>query len=221
MTVAVKICGLKQPEHAEAVSRQGVEYIGVVFAERLRRVSPEEAALIVSALKPPTQAVGVFVDASVEEVLRHRDIARIHIAQLHGSESPEDCRALQAEGLGVWKAIRPTSVAELEEGWARYAEVADAILVEGFSAKAAGGTGSSFPHEWLDALDRDGPSLVLAGGLDAHNVQDAIETARPDIVDVSSGVEAEPGEKSLGLIEHFVSVAKWSVNGQSRPPEAF
>jgi len=82
MSVEVKICGLKEAAHADAAAEAGADYVGVVFAERLRRVSPEHAAGVVAALGDRCRAVGVFVDASVDDVLRHRDTAGFHIAQL-------------------------------------------------------------------------------------------------------------------------------------------
>lgn len=205
--VRVKICGLKEPAHAAATARAGADFVGVVFAERIRCVTTEEARAVVDALDGAARAVGVFVDATADDVLRHRDRVGFHVAQLHGSESPADSRALRAEGLVVWKAIRPTSRDDLVAAWDAYASVSDAILVEGFSPEAAGGTGTSFPHAWLAAIDRAGSDLVLAGGLSAENVAAAIRAGRPNIVDVSSGVEKTPGVKSIACIEAFLSAA--------------
>ena len=95
----------------------------------------------------------------------------------------------------------------LVDEWIDFAGAAGAILVEGFSPEAPGGTGSSFPHEWLTNLDRGDSRLVLAGGLDAANVAAAIASTRPDVVDVSSGVEDAPGIKSLARIREFVEAA--------------
>lgn len=206
--IEVKICGLRTVESARAACRAGAEYAGVVFAERLRRVTCEEAARVVAVLNGGTRAVGVFVDTMPSDILLHRDVAGFDIVQLHGSESPSDCQMLRTEGLTVWKAIRPMKRQDLVDAWARYAAVSDAILVEGFSVEAAGGTGSTFPYDWLTGLDRNGPRLVLAGGLTTKNVCTAIEKVRPDIVDVSSAVEDTPGVKSPNLIAQFVSVVK-------------
>ncbi|MCG8468757.1 MAG: phosphoribosylanthranilate isomerase [Gemmatimonadetes bacterium] len=206
--VSVKICGLKRPIEAERAAAVGADYVGLVFAERLRRVSLEEARAVVETLSGPTRAVGVFVDATADEILRHRDAVGFSVAQLHGSESRDVGRTLGDEGLGVWKALRPTTRDELAEGWRTFAGVADAILVEGFSLEAAGGTGSSFPYDWLKGLDRTGSALVLAGGLNVANVADAVTAVRPDVVDVSSGVEETPGVKSLARIEAFIEAAK-------------
>jgi phosphoribosylanthranilate isomerase len=228
----VKICGCRKPADAIAAADARATYAGVVFAERLRRVTPAEAAEILAPTRGKLRAVGVFVDASHEEILAARDMAGLHIAQLHGAESPEQCRDARDSGLEVWKALRPRSREELATGLERYAGAVDAILVEGFSAAAAGGTGTAFPIEWLapvrerlagddeprgpdSATDVGGrpderPAFVLAGGLTPENVRDAIRRARPSIVDVSSGVECGPGEKDVELIARFVSAARSS-----------
>ena len=211
--VEVKICGLREPRHAAVTSRAGADYVGVVFAGRVREVTAEEAAAVVGALEGGTRAVGVFVDATPAEILHKRDAAGFHVAQLAGAERPEMCEALRAEGLDVWKGVRPTSADALARGWDAYRGAADAILVEGFSPHAPGGTGTAFPHAWLSGLERDGCALVLAGGLDADNVARAIRDGRPDIVDVSSGVERAPGEKSLARILDFLAAAR----GPTRP----
>jgi len=210
--VRVKICGLREPAHAAVAAEAGADYVGVVFALELRRVTPGAAATVLAAAAGRALGVGVFVDESADTVLAHRDVAGFAIAQLHGTEAPEACAILRAEGLGVWKALRPTSRAELASLVARYAGVADGLLVEGFSPRAPGGTGTSFPHAWLDGVRRDpGPDIVLAGGLDAENVARVIETVAPDAVDVSSGVESGPGVKSADLIRRFVGAARGAL----------
>ena len=211
--VAIKICGLREPGEARAAAAAGAEYIGVVFAGRVRRVTPGQAGRVVAALPSSARAVGVFVDAGVSEVLSFRDRVRFGIAQLHGHEAPETCAALREEGLEVWKALRPRSREELETGFRRFGAAADALLIEGYSARAEGGTGSPFPWEWLTGSLRgtDGPRLVLAGGLRADNVADAIRRVRPDVVDVSSGVERAPGVKSEALILRFVEAVRASL----------
>ena len=206
--VGVKICGLREPEHATIASRAGADYVGVVFAGRVRDISAGEAAGVVEALEGGTRAVGVFLDAGPAEVLVKRDIAEFHVAQLAGAEPPEVCDRLRDEGLDVWKGLRPTSSDALVRGWDEYREAADAIILEGFSPRGPGGTGTAFPYEWLAGLRRDGCALALAGGLKADNVARAIRDVRPDIVDVSSGVERAPGEKSIDLILEFLAAAK-------------
>ena len=206
--VGVKICGLREPRHATVTSRAGADYVGVVFAGRVREVTAEEAAAVVGALEGGTRAVGVFLDAGPAEILRKRDAAGFRVAQLAGEEPPEVCDRLRGEGLDVWKGLRPTSSDALVRGWDEYREAADAIIVEGFSPRGPGGTGTAFPYEWLSELARNGCALALAGGLRAANVARAIRDVRPDIVDVSSGVERAPGEKSIDLILEFLAEAK-------------
>lgn len=224
--VRVKICGCRKPADTIAAADAGATYAGVVFAERLRRVTPAEAADILSPVRGRLRAVGVFVDAADDQILAAREVAGLDIAQLHGGEPVGSCAALREAGLEVWKALRPRSAEELAAALDRYAGVVDAILVEGFSAAAAGGTGTGFPLDWLAPLRErlasvdetprpepagDGiprPSFVLAGGLTPGNVGDAIRRARPSIVDVSSGVERAPGEKDPALIGRFVEAAR-------------
>ena len=228
--MGVKICGCRRPEDAVAAVEAGASHFGVVFAERLRRVTPQEAAEIVAAGAAAGAAaipVGVFVDATEDEVRRTAERVGLRVAQLHGDEPPQSCARLRADGLGVWKALRPVGLDELLGSIAEYVEAVDAFLLEGFSPRAAGGTGTAFPHEWLGAVPadslgraggmavRDGgpPSLVLAGGLTVENVAMAIRVGRPALVDVSSGVERVPGEKDPRLIRLFVAEALEAFGG--------
>ena len=231
--VRIKICGCRKPDDAVAAAEAGADYAGVVFAGRVRRVTPQQAARTLAAVLPSLGGVGVFVDASAADVLSVRDVARFDVAQLHGSEPPALCALLRGEGLQVWKALRPRGAAELVAGLDLYAGVVDAILVEGFSKEAAGGTGTGFPIEWLASVrarfsDPDEaprpasqvqapgsrvperPRFVLAGGLDPDNVADAIRRTHPSIVDVSSGVESAPGEKDPELIQRFALAVRSS-----------
>lgn len=220
----VKICGCRRPGDAIAAAEAGASYVGVVFAERTRRVTPARAAEILAPVRSVVRGVGVFVDASRDRVLAARDVAGFEVAQLHGLEPPERCAALRGDGLGVWKAIRPRSAEELARQVDRYREVVDGVLVEGFSRAAAGGTGTGFPHSWMapvrDRFSPGGPVLVLAGGLTPENVAAAIEAVRPAVVDVSSGVERAPGEKDPARIRRFVDAAAGAaLAGRERPVE--
>lgn len=211
----VKICGITRVEDGIAAVDAGADFIGVVFAERVRRVTPAEAASVVRAVCGRARGVGVFVDADEDDLLGHHAVIGFDVAQLHGSESPESCGRLRERGLEVWKAIRPRSRGELADGLERFGDVADAILIEGFSTAAAGGTGSAFPHEWLDGVDRAVvPALVLAGGLTPDNVGGAVSAVGPDVVDVSSGVESGPGVKSIAKIEAFIEAVRGTAVGE-------
>lgn len=209
---AVKICGLRRPEDVEAAVRAGASFLGLVFADGSpRRISPADAAGLGSDVD--ARRVGVFVDAPPPEVLRTAQVASLDVVQLHGSESPELCEVFRGTGLEVWKALRPRSDSELAGEAERYAPSVDGLLVEGHSEEAAGGTGAEFPHEWVRraGLGRRGeggaPSLILAGGLTPENVGEAVRRVRPHVVDVSSGVEREPGVKEPDRIRRFVEAS--------------
>lgn len=218
----VKICGVGRRRDVEAAARAGASYVGLVLAESPRRLAaPAAAALAAAARRAGLVPVGVFVDV---EAGRTRHLAaRVGIdhVQLHGEEPPGACDALREAGLAVWKAIRPRDPDELERLAGRFAEAADALLVEGHSPERAGGTGTGVPAEWLERLDplRAATTLVLAGGLDPDNVAEAVRRVRPDVVDVSSGVERAPGEKDPDRIRAFVRRARGEdrARGQGAP----
>lgn len=209
---AVKICGVTDAHDARTAVEAGADYVGLVFAESPRRVSREEAARIVAALEGRARPVGVFVDADPATIRAVCAETGIEVAQLHGAEPPEACAALREAGLEVWKAVRPREPAEL--GWTadRYRDAVDAVLVEGWSPERAGGTGTGVPLEWLEGwrerLGLGAARLVLAGGLLPGTVAEAVARVRPDVVDVSSGVEWRPGEKDPQRIRIFVREAR-------------
>ena len=213
----VKICGLARESDVAAAAGAGADFAGLVLAESPRRLAPDDAArLAAGAREAGLRPVGVFVDRPVGEVARLADRIGLAGVQLHGGEPPEACVSLRAGGREVWKAIRPRSPDELERLTDRYADAADALLVEGWSPEAAGGTGTAFPHRWLAGGGRrPGPRIVLAGGLDPDNVARAVRTVRPDVVDVSSGVESRPGRKDPERIRAFVR----AVRGAAGPED--
>jgi len=138
-------------------------------------------------------------------------VARLDVLQLHGDEPPELAAELRGEGFTVWKAVRPRDGGELAAAAARYAGTVDALLLDGYSAEARGGTGTSFPWREVAArLDALPPGMVLiaAGGLRPDNVAAAAAILRPAIVDVSSGVESSPGVKDETAMRAFVAAVR-------------
>jgi phosphoribosylanthranilate isomerase len=209
----VKICGLTRREDAEAAAAAGADYAGVILAPGYRRsVLPAAAAEILGSL--PLRRVGVFVDAGLEEIRAAAERAGLDVVQLHGFEPPALARALREEGRWrVWKALRPRSVAEFVAEVERYAGVVDALLVDGWSERAAGGTGTAFEWEEI-ARQREAlgeTALVVAGGLSAENVARAVRLLRPAAVDVSSGVERSPGAKDAAAVAQFVAAARGAL----------
>jgi phosphoribosylanthranilate isomerase len=214
---ALKVCGITRRADAEAASGAGAAFLGVVLAPGGKRtVAAEDAAALLAGL--PARRVGVFVDASAGELRRAAEAAGLHVLQLHGDEPPELLRELRDEGRwAVWKALRPRGAAELRAGVERYAGVADALLLDGFSARAHGGTGTAFPWEEVAAVRGEIPTglpLVVAGGMRAGNVARAVALLRPDVVDVSSGVESAPGIKDPSAIRTFAAALRAPQNDQ-------
>lgn len=204
---AVKVCGLTRHQDAAVAVEAGARYLGVILAPGGRRtVTPEAAAVIFNHL--PAQRAGVFVNATADELRRAAEAARLDVLQLHGDEPPELAAALRGEGFTVWKAVRPRSGDEFAGAAVLYAGAVDALLVDGYSPDARGGTGTAFPWrqvaERIAALELE-MAIVAAGGLRPGNVAEAASILRPDVVDVSSGVESAPGVKDAEAVRAFLA----------------
>jgi len=202
--VRAKICGLMRARDAAAAVAAGADYLGVVFADGPRRVTTQAAAEV-RAAAGVVPLFGVFGEQSVDEILRISRAAALAGAQLHGAYRREDAARLRAEGLRVWRVVRlagPEDFGILRESMAD----ADAVLVEPQVAHATGGTGVALDLTVAcEARARlAGGAMVLAGGLTPGTVAAAVALVRPDIVDVSSGVERLPGIKDPDKIARFL-----------------
>lgn len=209
--VQVKICGLTRRSDAEVAVQAGAAYLGAVFAPRSpRRISPREAAALGRGLD--AGLVCVFVNARVSEVVGAASAAGARVLQLHGNERPEKVAALKESGSWrVWKAVRLREPAELLRAVERYGGIVDGILVEGWHPRLEGGAGVRFAWARVAELRGAVPpglDLIVAGGLDPGNVAEAIELLRPQVVDVSSGVESAPGRKDPELVRRFVAAVR-------------
>ncbi|MBY0311405.1 MAG: phosphoribosylanthranilate isomerase [Phycisphaerales bacterium] len=199
MRTRVKICGITDEEGVLAACDAGADAVGFVFHPKSRRfIDPEEAFELVAYLPPFVSSIGLYVDATVERFSDIEEICPTDRVQLHGNESDDVVRRC---GPGVIKAVRfdPDTIAKELSRWDGIDEV-DAILIDG----SAGGEGTSF--DWTKLADHTHLTtkpIILAGGLTPQNVGEAIRTIRPYAVDVSSGVESEPGVKDRDLIEAF------------------
>lgn len=208
MGVDAKVCGLTRPADAARAVRLGASYLGVVFAESPRQVGTAVARDIVAA-SDGVPVIGVFVDAAVDEILRQRDRAGLAGVQLHGDYASAVRERLSREELQVWSVLRVAEEQDLER-LAELAEGAAVVLLEPRVAGAHGGTGTALPLE-LAALARERlghARMALAGGLRPDTVERAIALVRPDIVDVSSGVESAPGIKDADLLARFLEVTR-------------
>jgi phosphoribosylanthranilate isomerase len=207
VAVEAKICGLTRPEDAATAARAGATYLGVVFASGPRVVTPARAAEITAAAAG-VPVLGVFGDQPPDAILHIARVAGLAGAQLHGDYRREAARRLRGHGLLVWRVVRIAAPADLDL-LEPAAVDADAVLVEPRVPHAAGGTGVS-----LDlAVAREararlaGARMVLAGGLTAATVAGAAALVRPEVVDVSSGVELLPGIKDPQRIAAFLEAA--------------
>jgi len=193
----IKICGLCSEQDVEAAIHAGVDAVGFVFVKSSPRyVSPDRAADLVCMLPPFIDAIGLFVDQSPSEVASIAGDAFIEIIQLQGHESNANVEELHTD-FAIVRAVPFGSA--LFQQW-KGSPLIDLLLVDGSS----GGQGVTFCWE---ALMQETPTikapLIIAGGLTPQNVGEAISTVHPFAVDISSGVESEPGKKDAELMKNF------------------
>lgn len=202
--VAVKVCGLTDPDEARACAALGVWGIGLVFAaESPRLVDVAQAVRIAAAVPVAVARVGVFVDPSAEEAARiARRVGLTHI-QFHGAGDPDALREATG-GLPVIEGVRMDGAEAVER--ARSSR-ADFVLLDAAVPGAHGGTGVAFDWTLLDSTAPLGRAFGLAGGLRPANVGEAVAKVRPHLLDVSSGVEARPGRKDVDRVEAFLLAA--------------
>lgn len=200
----IKVCGITEPEDARAAALLGVNAVGLNFyAASPRSINPERALRIIEALPPFVSTVGVFVNYGDPDVLEDFALSLgLDAVQLHGDETPDYCSMIKK--VKVIKAIRVAQDFKLEL-LRKYSPAA--YLLDTHSNKGYGGTGFTFDWSKVAGANTFG-QIILAGGLRAENVGKAIEVLRPFAVDVSSGVESEPGKKDFGLMKSFVEAVQ-------------
>lgn len=199
MRTRVKICGITRPEDALAAISAGADAIGLVFyAPSPRAVNIEQAREIIDVLPPFVTVVGLFVDAPHAQIEQTISSVRIDLLQFHGNESPAACKHYKKPFL---KAVRVKPDTNLLQYCLDYND-AQALLLDAYSEAAMGGTGQTF--DWK-LIPRDLPKpVVLAGGLNADNVGEAIRQVHPYAVDVSGGVELSKGIKDAAKMAAFM-----------------
>ncbi len=222
----LKVCGLQDADTLKAIFPLAVDIVGFVFADSRRKVTPKRVEAIARqagewAGDRPLKA-GVFVDSERSELLRAIDRAGLDIVQLHGRETPEDCRQIKrARKVRIFKvfSVSAASAGRMEqpasppERLAPYFPHIDAVMLDTFDPVQGGGTGKTFawdriPEYRAAARAADLP-LIVAGGLNADNVARLLADFHPDGVDVSSGVETD-GVKDIEKIKRFVERVKSS-----------
>lgn len=204
MAVRAKICGLTRPGDAEVAAAAGAAFLGVVFAGGPRVVDAAGAAEIVAASRG-VPVLGVFGDQPEADILSTVQRAGLAGAQLHGPHSRETAARLRGSGVLVWRVGRIASPADLDR-LSEAASDSDAVLVEPRVSHAQGGAGVALDLAVAVAARARlaGVPMVLAGGLTPETVAEAVALVRPDIVDVSSGVEHLPGVKDRDKIARFL-----------------
>ncbi|WP_312724838.1 phosphoribosylanthranilate isomerase [Stutzerimonas kunmingensis] len=197
--VRSKICGITRVDDALTAAKAGADAIGLVFyAKSPRAVDVRQAREIIAALPPFVTTVGLFVNASRCEINEILDAVPLDMLQFHGDETPAQCEGFHRPWF---KALRVGNGEDIEAQVARYAN-ASGILLDTFVAGVPGGTGERFDWSLIPAALAK--PLILAGGLTAENVQQAIAQVRPYAVDVSGGVEASKGVKDASKVMAFV-----------------
>jgi phosphoribosylanthranilate isomerase len=203
--VQIKICGVTNVKDAAACAELGAHMIGLNFyPQSPRYIEPKVARRIIEAIPPGVCAVGVFVDASVDEIRNAAEATGVRCVQLHGRTSPDKCSELAREfrvirAFSTDPQFRPEEISLFSD--------CD-VLVDAHDPNLRGGTGLTC--DWLTARTTRAFArfLILSGGLTERNVGQAIATVAPQAVDVCSGVESAPGIKDHRAVENFVTAVR-------------
>ena len=210
----VKFCGMTRLEDAREAARLGAWAVGVIHHEESPRAcDPAVAAAIGTELRRRLEVVGVFVNATLDQIARAVENESLTMVQLHGDEGPSFCAEVaRRTGAKVSKAFQVRSRAEVE---AAEAYRVNLHLFDAHHPRARGGTGETFDWELLHER-RSAVPMVLSGGLRADNVGEAIGIADPYAVDVASGVELRPGVKDHDAMAAFFEAAQTATAGAVR-----
>lgn len=213
-SIWIKICGITGTGDAREVIRAGADAIGLNFVQSSPRyIARSWARAIIESVGAEARAVewvGVFANASLEEVLETALEVGLDRVQMHGEESPDFLRELERRGVAAYRALRIQNAADLAPA---RSFPGDRLLLDAKVEGALGGTGKSFDPNLVLDLARARP-IVLAGGLRPDNVGRLIQLVRPFGVDTASGVESAPGRKDLALIREFVAEARAAALGE-------
>ncbi len=205
--VKVKVCGITNLYDALNAVDLGADALGfILYCKSKRYVEPKTVRFITKKLPPFVTKVGVFVNEDRNVVLEVLSYCGLDFAQLHGDESPDDCRYIGKDRvIKVFRIKGEEDIKSVED----YSDCVRAVLLDTYSESEYGGTGKTFNWEIAkEIVNRYDVPVILSGGLNPDNVEDAIRFVCPFAVDVSSGVEEEPGKKDLLKVKGFISRAK-------------
>ena len=205
----IKICGITDLDDALAVCEAGADAVGFIFYPRSPRcVSPRQARGVISELPRTVAKIGVFVNDDPERIEEIAGTCGLDFIQLHGGETPDYCHRFSASML--IKAFSPRSADDLK----RLDDYSvRAILVDAFAPGLYGGTGKTSNWELARAIGERCP-LILSGGLNSANIEEAIASVSPDAVDINSGVESAPGKKDHSKISEIIEIIRRNMDNR-------
>lgn len=209
----IKICGLTRAEDVLSAVAEGADALGFVFYPASPRyVTPEAVAKLIALVPPAVMTVGLFVNASLEDVAHTLALAPVSLLQFHGDETPEQCAAIaHAVNRPFIRAARvkpDTTGADLLQCELDYRAASDLFsgLLLDTHVESYGGAGKVF--DWSLVPEKLAPRVVLSGGLSVQNATGAVTRVRPFAVDISSGVEQSKGIKDAGKIRDFINAVR-------------
>jgi phosphoribosylanthranilate isomerase len=209
----IKLCGLTREEDVLAAAAAGADAIGLVFYEDSPRyVAPERAAQMLASLPPFICSIGLFVNASAEQVQRITSQVPLTALQFHGDETPEQCAAIAAavkrpflRALRVRPEMKPDDLLKYAHDYRLASPFFSGLLLDTW-VEGYGGSGKVF--DWSLVPKELAHQAVLSGGLTVQNVAEAVQRLRPHAVDVSSGIEHGKGIKDAAKMQAFVHAVR-------------
>ncbi|MET0960537.1 MAG: phosphoribosylanthranilate isomerase [Psychrobacillus psychrotolerans] len=197
----VKICGLMEKEHVEIAVNAGADAIGFVFAPSKRKVTIDKARELAKSIPPEVWKIGVFVNATKEELITAFHEVPLDYIQYHGQEAPEFVRINNIPSIKALSIHNEADVLQAKQ------YDTDFYLFDAPGTDYQGGSGEVFDWKLMEGNNIPTEKIILAGGLNPNNVKVAIEQINPFMVDVSSGVERN-GTKDIQLIQSFIRAVK-------------
>lgn len=198
----IKFCGFTRSEDVQSAVMLGADALGFVFYPPSKRaVTPDQAVTLMALVPAFVTRVGLFVDASPEVITEIAKRTRLNLIQFHGSETPADCEAI---GLPYIRAIRMRPEVDVLAEMEAYAS-ASGFLLDAYQPGVPGGTGAQF--DW-GRIPQTSVPVILAGGLTPNNARDAIDAVAPWALDVSGGIESEPGIKDPVKMARFIQACR-------------
>ncbi|MGC8803511.1 MAG: phosphoribosylanthranilate isomerase [Bacteroidales bacterium] len=198
----IKVCGMRDEGNIRQLSQLPIHYMGFIFYPKSPRYAGEMPVRTILQVAQPIKKVGVFVNASVDEVITFYDRYRLDLVQLHGYESPDFCFTLKNKGIPVVKSFAAKDITLSQTS--SYQHVCDYFLFDTPTSQY-GGSGKKFDWSVLQRIEVPLP-FFLSGGLGPDDVQDIQQFNHPQFfaIDINSRFEIQPGMKDIGLIKRFI-----------------